>query len=182
MIDKETGEILTDFPEDLDPAQNNWEQDPHRTYMPVFLRTQFNYDMNKASDETALSNFEPTLTQQNMRDSTDINVMMERFGITGQIPVLNEIPMQGDFTNITDFQSAMQQLTKSQNVFMTLPADMREKFHNNPHEFLDFTSKEENRTAMRDMGLLKPEPAPQGPIEVRVVPGTPGTPPAADKP
>ena len=49
-----------------------------------FLRTPYNYDVDKVSDETGLSCPEVTLAQQNFKDETDINYIVRQFGITGE--------------------------------------------------------------------------------------------------
>lgn len=136
---------------------------------PPFLRTPFNYDRDKASDESGLHCTDPSLAQQQFRDESDINTLVDRFHLTGEMPQLEQLPNYADFTGIFDFQSAMNQVVKSREEFMTLPAKTRARFHNDPQEFLEFCSDSENVPEARRMGLLKPEPTP-----------LPGDPAAAD--
>ena len=135
----------------------------------VFLRTAFNYDMNAASDESGLYCPEETKAQQHMKDECDINVIVERFGLTGQLPADLKTPMQGDFTNVHDFQTALNLVIEARDAFMQLPANVRARFHNDPQEFLEFTSDEANRDEAKKLGILvdrKEDP----PLPVRVIP------------
>jgi len=79
-------------------------------------------------------------------------------GLTGELPQGLATPLQGDFTSVTDFQSAMDLILKSQQTFMEMPADVRTRFDNDPHRFLDFVSDTANRDEARKLGLLIPEP------------------------
>lgn len=163
MIDKETGEIF----EDTTGMPANFDQKVY--YRAPFLRTAYNYDMNEASDESGLHCRDKSLTIQSDYEGTDINQMLERFGQTQQMPVLDRIPLQSDFTEVGDFKTAMDTMLAAQAIFDSLPAKVRARFGNDPQAFLEFTSDPDNRDEMRKMGLLKePEPEPQ-PTKVFVV-------------
>lgn len=125
-----------------------------------FLRTPYNYDRNLAGDESGLKCEDPTLTQQQFREEADINTLVERFHLTGEIPQLTELPSYGDFTGIFDYQTAMNALVATRETFQSLPAKLRARFHNDPQEFLEFCNDSENRPEALKMGLLKPEATP----------------------
>jgi len=72
-----------------------------------FIRSPFNYNRDDVSNETGLECPEPTLAQQQFKDETDINVIMERFGRTGEIIGSVRMPAYGDFDSINDYHSAM---------------------------------------------------------------------------
>lgn len=72
-------------------------------FREVFLRTQFNYDVDAVSEETGLKCEDGTRTQQQFKDECDINEIMRRFGKTGQVPSNVRAPMYGDFTEVGDF-------------------------------------------------------------------------------
>lgn len=140
------------------------------TFLKIpFLRTPYNYDMNAASDESGLKCEDKSLTIQSDYESTDINKMLERFGQTGTMPVLDRVPLQSDFTDITDFKTAMDHVIQAQAIFDELPAKTRARFGNDPQEFLEFTSDPNNRDEMERMGLLKPRPEPTPPTAVVIV-------------
>lgn len=124
-----------------------------------FVRNMYNYDTNKAGDESGLQCKDKTLTQQHFKDECDINKLVERYVITGEIPQLSLPPMAGDFTNVPDMQAALDLVVAARNSFNQLPAAARARFGHNPVEFVEFCSDEANRDEMRKMGLWSPEAA-----------------------
>ena len=50
---------------------------------------------------------EPSRTKQSFKEEVDINTLVKRFGITGQMPVPSRLPTYDDFTGIDDYQSAL---------------------------------------------------------------------------
>lgn len=164
---------------------------------PVFLRTEHNYDMLHASDQSAIRaglNFpqnDPdavSKTQQSFKDECDINVIVDRFGITGEMPQVLQLPQYGDFTGIFDFQSAMNAIRQAQETFDSMTAEVRARFDNNPQKFLEYCESD----AIRDpnssrhkeaieLGILKPA-VPESTGEPPVAPSEPKTtlPPAGE--
>jgi len=123
-----------------------------------FLRTPYNYDVDKVSDETGLLCPEPTLAQQNFKDESDINYIVRQFGLTGELPGKPLSPQYGDFTGVLDYHSAVNAVLAAQDDFMELPAQMRSRFNNDPAELIDFLSKEENREEATKLGLVAAKP------------------------
>nr|QJB21029.1 MAG: internal scaffolding protein [Microvirus sp.] len=136
-----------------------------------FLRTAYNYDADGASQESGLDCSDlPSLTQQQFRDEVNINTIVERFGLTGQLPDDVKVPMQGDFTDVVDYQSALNAVIAADNAFMELPAAVREEFRNDPQRLMDFVADEKNRARAEELGILNPKPLKAPPLDVRVVP------------
>lgn len=125
--------------------------------VPPFLRTAHNYDVDQVSDETGLECKDKSLAQQHMKDDCDINILMERYIVTGEIRQLATPPLQGDFTNTQTYQEALNLMIQARQSFEALPAKVRSRFDNDPALFVDFCSQEENRDEMRQMGLWSPE-------------------------
>lgn len=133
-------------------------------HKPPFLRSAYNYDTDEASNETGLACPEPTLTQQQFAEESDINFIAERYGLTGELPQVLDLPRYGDFTGIFDFQSAQNAVVQAKQQFMTLPAKLRARFDNDPGKMMAFLDDPENRAEAEFMGLLKkPENAPESP-------------------
>jgi phage internal scaffolding protein len=120
-----------------------------------FLRTPFNYDRDAASDESGLACADPTLAQQQFRDEADINTILERFGRTGEVIVPVRPPEFGDFSEVTDYHSAMNMIIEAQGAFDALPARIRKEFDNDPGRFVDFVMDENNRDKAVEMGLVE---------------------------
>lgn len=127
----------------------------------IFLRTAYNYDMDAVSQETGLKCQDPSLAQQHMKDEADINVIVERFGLTGRMPAVKLEPMFGDFSNVGDYQSALAAISLAESQFAALPAEIRATFDNNPAGFVDFALNPANREVLARSGLLAESEADQ---------------------
>ena len=141
----------------------------------MFIRSSFNYDRDDVSKETGLFCEDESLAIQSAEEETNINTIVKRFGLTGELPGDIAMPQSGDFTNIPDFHSAMNLIRKTQEEFMKVPADIRARFGNDPQAFMAFCEDDNNREEARRLGLLKAvDPIPE-PMRVMVVPpsGTP---------
>ena len=133
-----------------------------------FLRTPYNYDVDKASDDSGLECKDPSLAQQHLAEECDINYIVERFGVTGQMPDTSIIrmPTYGDFTGIADYRSALDAVQAAEDSFMALPAKIRERFDNDPALFVDFCSSNDpaDRSEAIELGLIPPPVKPDGVI------------------
>lgn len=123
----------------------------------VFLRTAYNYDTNAASNETGIDTGTEGGAKQSFKDEVDINTILKRFGVGYEMPATPRVPMQGDFTHITDFQSAQNAIVKAREMFDEYPAHIRSKFDNDPRKFTEFCLDPENREEMKELGLLSKE-------------------------
>ena len=95
-----------------------------------------------------------TMTQQHMAEACDINNIMARYEETGLIDHLNQYQGEyGDFTVMPDFHTAMNKIKAAEEMFLTLPAKVREKFENDPGSFVEFATNEDNLDEMRELGL-----------------------------
>jgi phage internal scaffolding protein len=126
----------------------------------VFLRTPYNYDTMEASDASALLCEDPSLAQQHARDESDINTIVKRFGLTGELPSGVRAPTYGDFADATDYHTAMNAVIAANEAFMQLPADIRTRFDNDAGAFVDFVSDDSNRAEAEKLGLVLPTAAP----------------------
>lgn len=123
-----------------------------------FVRDPYNYDKDEVSNETGLKCEDPSLAQQHMKDECDINVIVERFGVTGQLPVTTLEPTYGDFSGVSDYQDALIKLQQTDADFMALPAAIRARFANDPFELVNFLASEANREEAIQLGLIDGQP------------------------
>jgi len=133
-----------------------------------FVRSPYNYDTDEVSDETGLFCDDPSLAQQHQAEEADINTIVRRFGLTGQLPVIPMPPLNADFDSVFDFHTAQNAIVKARESFMMLPADIRNKFANDPRNFVDFVDKaveDGNIEELRKMGLAVPEEKDDGRID-----------------
>jgi phage internal scaffolding protein len=139
---------------------------------PVFMRTQYNYDHNAASNASGLSCQEPTRAQQHHKEECDINEILRRFGKTGQMPVNMSEALYPDFTDAVDYHTALNQIIASEREFDLLPATLRKRFDNDPANLVYFMQDKKNYQEAIELGLInapKTEPQVQN-IEPTVTP------------
>lgn len=142
--------------------------------MHPFLRTPYNYDMNAAGDESGLdcSNL-PSETKQSFAEEVDINTIVRRFGLSGQLPTGVRMPTYEDFTDVTDFHTAANAIALANEAFEQMPAEVRARFQNNPGNFVDFCADANNLEEARKLGLV---PAAEVVVEPPVAPVAPVVP------
>lgn len=122
-----------------------------------FLRSAYNYDRNKASDESGLTCEGESLTKQSFKAECDINEIVRRFGLTGELPIGVRAPTYGDFADVFDYHSAMNAIARAGEAFDAMPAEVRARFHNDPGEFLEFVNNDGNRDEAVKLGLVLPK-------------------------
>lgn len=119
-------------------------------------------------------NTEPTLTIQSEKDSCDINKIVAKCLKTGMMSnIRTDQPSYGDFTDAVDYHTSILRAQRAQDEFMSLTADVRARFSNDPGKLIDFLSDPNNRSEAIKLGLV---PAPQGVEDPQGV----VTPPGAD--
>ncbi|QXP08628.1 MAG: internal scaffolding protein [Arizlama microvirus] len=141
----------------------------------VFARNAYNYDTDAASKFTGLVTTLPSLAQQQYKDESDINTIAKNFGLTGKLPAPVYLPTFGDFSDVSDFQSALHAIQRANASFDAMPSHVRERFANDPQQFLEFTSDTRNAEELRKLGLFKdaPSPPPSKPGPVNPTPLSP---------
>lgn len=129
----------------------------------MFLRSAFNYDRDEVSKECGLScpvddENEPCVVQQNYKDECDINTIVKRFGLTGEMPENLKMPQSGDFTGVTDFHSAMNIVRQAEEEFLRVPAEIRARFGNDPGALLSFLDDDKNKDEAIKLGIVNKPP------------------------
>ena len=97
---------------------------------------------------------EEDVAQQQFKEEVDINTIVKRFGLTGALPENLRMPVSGDFTGVTDFQSAMNLVRQAEEEFLRIPADVRARFANDPGQLMAFLDDEKNRDEAIKLGLV----------------------------
>lgn len=123
---------------------------------PVSKNSHFKTNYSSKTDVTVDCSVEPSLTKQEFKDECDINTIMAKYQFSGQIPNLNERSPQYIDTTGHDYQLAMNTVSEANSLFQELPSSLRNRFDNDPAQFLDFCSDDKNRDEMHELGLLKP--------------------------
>lgn len=107
--------------------------------MPLKLR---GYDAAELSEDTGIDTGTETLVQQHFVQEQDINTIVARFGVTGALPLGPDGPaVYGDFSGITDYDSALETIERAEASFMSLPAEVRDRFKNNPANLINWANE-----------------------------------------
>lgn len=147
------------------PYQDAWNE-LFRTEKPL-IRTYYDGLQPVVSDATATIidlDKDPSMTKEAFADECDINAIMERFALTGEITHVNKLePRYGDWSVVPEYQNAVNLVIQAREDFDALPAKIRERFHNSPESFLKFVSNPDNAEEMYSLGILnRQEASPDG--------------------
>jgi len=115
-------------------------------------------------------------TKQAFKDECDINKIMARYIKTGtlEFATRNE-GRYGDCTGM-QYEEACYRVAAAKSLFNELPAELRNRFDNEPGQFLAFVQDDRNRAEAQELGLLKPVEAP---AKAEATPPPPPPPPRA---
>lgn len=145
-----------------------------------FFRTPYNVDPTSDGEAFGLACKDPSLADQSQAEEADINTLVRRFGLTGQMPVNVRVPVFEDFDEVFDFHTAMLAIKQAESSFAQMPADVRARFDNNPGRFVDFCTAVSpdgktlaNLEEMRKLGLAVEAVKPPAAPAPAPAPGTP---------
>lgn len=106
---------------------------------------------------------DPSLTKQSESAACDINKIMAKYEKSQLITHLNENEaFYADVSQVPDYQGALKIVRDADDMFMSLPADVRSRFDNDPQEYLSFVSNPANKPELIKMGILPPDKAVTG--------------------
>lgn len=115
-------------------------------------------EYQKVARFVEVKDFGLSLTSQAMTDEVNINKIMARV-LKGQ-PVLTSVgePFYGDVSEFGGLQEAIIKVQEADDLFAQYPAELREKFENDPVKFVEFMEDPENLDEAIELGLAKPRP------------------------
>lgn len=128
---------------------------------------------------------EQTLTEQHHLNQCSMKKIMERYQRSGIIDHLNQYQgTYADFSNTPEYQEAQNIIAAANSMFETVPAQIRDKFDNDPGKFVDFMQNNQNIDKIEEMGLsashltpieqaLDPIPTPTPTLETAPAPTQP---------
>lgn len=118
------------------------------------------------------------LTVQGERDMADINKIIQRMEKTGTILGPTREPFYGDVSGFTGLADALEMVQNARELFMQIPASIREKFDNDPVKMVAFLEDPGNLDAAVEMGLVekRPDVVPAEPVPSPAVPAVSGEP------
>lgn len=135
-------------------------------YERPFVRSAYNYDKDLASFASGVVCDDEPIVQQHFADEVDINTLVRRFHLSGEMPEGVRAVTYGDFTGISDFHTAANAIAVARENFEAMPAEVRRRFDNDPQRFVAFCSDESNLDELRRMGLAVPKAVLEAPAPV----------------
>ena len=123
----------------------------------MIIRHRYDEKQDEVSQRSGLSCAkDPGRTKQSAKDECDINVITRKYEKTGALPDLIRLePRYGDFSNVPDFQAALDIVNLAEAQFSALDAHVRLRFGNDPAQFLAFASDKANMGELVKMGLAE---------------------------
>ena len=97
-----------------------------------------------------------SLTVQSDMPMTSIRTLLKR----GSVPENPDEMTYGDFTDVVDYETALQRVITAQESFDALPARVRDRFENDPANLIEFLNDESNRDEALSLGLINPPQQP----------------------
>lgn len=95
------------------------------------------------------------MTKQEFRDTTDINKMVAQYELTGLVQNANGgVPMYGDVSEMLDYKEAADKVGRANSMFAALPAELRERFGNDPGRMISFLSEAKNVDEAVRLGIV----------------------------
>lgn len=118
------------------------------------------YTRYKAPKSPVADSSKPSLTQQEFKESCDINNILAKFSVQAQ--ALGVDPSQlmpqdqgsyGDFSNLDDFQTAQNKIAFLNDQFSNLPSSVRRKFGDDLNVFIGAISDPTRVDELGELGV-----------------------------
>lgn len=100
----------------------------------VQIVSRFDYD---ALSTPGVTFTEKSLTQQHFKDDCDVNIILERFLRTGEVPTSQGIPSFQDVSDFADFRELQDAMSDARVYFDSLPARVRARYNNDVTMFYE---------------------------------------------
>lgn len=120
------------------------------------MKNKFRSAYDDVSYRVKFNSTKPSMTKQSFKNECDINQIMKKWQTTGAITHFKEKGgIYDDFTNIVDYQSALNAVMNADDSFMALPSSIRTRFQNDPQKFLEFATDPSNQEEIYALGLAE---------------------------
>lgn len=98
------------------------------------------------------------VTKQSFADEVNVNAIMRKYRAGHPIEHFNSTsPSYGDFSNVTTYKEAVDQIMAAEERFNALPSEVRKAANNTPQGLLEYLDDESNREEAEQFGLLIPQ-------------------------
>lgn len=98
----------------------------------------------------------PSITEQHHKDECDIHKILRRYDKQGLITHVNQAKAKyGDYSEVNEYQEALNLVIQAKADFMALPSQIRSRFANDPGVFLEFATNPANADELVKLGLAE---------------------------
>lgn len=105
-------------------------------------------------------NDEPSMTIQAPAVDCDINVLMDRMGVTNaRIPAVDISSDVFDYSDVPDLRTVLDRVRAAEDAFAEMPARIRSRFNNDPVAFLEFMQTDGNQDEAVALGIVQRKPS-----------------------
>ena len=94
------------------------------------------------------------MCQQHFKADADVNRIIDRYVKTGFLPTSPIPPLYADVSSLGDYQSLIDNIRRSHELFDELPSELRKRFGNDPGQLIDFINDPDNLDEAVKLGLL----------------------------
>lgn len=116
----------------------------------------FDYTGDVVNPLTGEVTHPPSMTKQEFIAECDINNIVKEFLMTGIFNHISANAQEGRYEDLPDqmdYQQAIHTMRAAEASFASLPARVRERFQNDPGQFLAFCEDPKNAAEMVELGL-----------------------------
>lgn len=130
------------------------------------MQKRLNYNLPRHGvDRVQFATVGPSKTEQEHKDSCDINKKMARAMSVGTLQQQQANMFYGDFSTFEDYQTARNKILDAESDFRMLPSSLRKRFDHDPANLIAFLGDEANRDEAIKLGIIpKPEPVVSQPV------------------
>jgi phage internal scaffolding protein len=122
-----------------------------------------------------------SMTQQSHAAAADVRNIIKQYDRTGLIANVNKgIAQYGDYSEINEYQEALNMVIEANESFAQIPSHIRQQFNNDAGLFFEFATDPKNKEEMQKMGLAekpiefeKPKSVEVNPTESETAPPAP---------
>lgn len=99
-----------------------------------------------------------SITKQSFADEVDINKIVDGFMKSGFLPQRAGSPFYGDVSDISDYQDCLNKVIEAQGLFNSMPANIRDRFNNDPAALIAFLDNPANLDEAVSLGMVVKRP------------------------
>lgn len=103
----------------------------------------------------------PSLTIQSPTEDVDINKIVAKIIKGHSVLTSSGQPFYGDVSEFSGLQDALIKVQEADDLFLQFPANVRERFNNDPVEFVQFFEDPKNLDEAIKLGLVSKKPDPE---------------------